>query len=328
MKIKKLIPFAAILLAALTALASCSASDKAYDNSSPSYDYAQSEKAEAGGMDGDKLATDTGSPINGSYERKVIRTVKMSCETKAYDDAVSVIMTALSTHGGYVEASSSTGTGYDDVRGSERRATYTFRVPAENLDGFLEALRTDEGIRILSQDATSDEITAAYYDTVSRLETLNAEKASLTAMLEGFTDYSDISAMLQVQERLYNVIEEIEALQTRLNLYDGQVAMSTVYLTLNEVITYTEVVEPDPTFGQRISEAFKESWADFGEGCQDFAVWFVEAFPTLLVLAVIGGGAAAIVITLNRKSAKRRRASQANSETSNPVPPYRPTDKK
>ena len=288
------------------------------------------EDIQADGMEAEKPTTkpSIGATGNGNYERKVIRTVKMSCETKAYDDAVSLIMSTLTAHNGYVEASSSTGTGYDDVKGSERRAEYTFRVPAEKLDAFLEALRIDDGIRILSQSATSDEITAAYYDTVSRLETLNAEKASLTAMLEGFTDYNDISAMLQVQERLYNVIEEIEALQTKLNLYDGQVAMSTVYLTLNEVITYTEVVEPDPTFGQRISKAFKESWADFGQGCQDFAVWFVEAFPTLLVLTIIGGGIATLVIVLNRKAEKRRRAARANSQPINPVPPYRMDDKK
>ena len=111
-------------------------------------------------------------------------------------------------------------------------------------------------------------------------------------------------------------------------LYDGQVAMSTVHLTLREVITYTEVVEPDPTFGQRISRAFKESWSDFGAGCQNFAVWFVEAFPTLLVLGVIGGGIATVVIVLNRKAEKRRRAARANSQPVNPVPPYRTDDKK
>jgi hypothetical protein len=131
--------------------------------------------------------------------------------------------------------------------------------------------------------------------------------------------------MLKVQERLYNVIEEIEALQTKLNLYDGQVAMSTVHLTLREVITYTEVVEPDPTFGQRISEAFVESWRDFGEGCQDFAVWFVEAFPTLMVLAIIAGGATVIIVTLNRKAEKRRQATKASATA--PTPPYRPVDR-
>ena len=254
-----------------------------------------------------------GSITNGqpTDDRKIIRTVTMSCETKAYDDAVTLIMDNLNAHGGYVEASNVTGTGYENVKNSARRATYTLRVPAEKLDLFLETLRTDEGIRILSQNATSSEITATYYDTVSRLETLKAEKASLTAMLEGFTDYKDISNMLKVQERLYDVIEEIEALQTKLNLYDGRVAMSTVKLSLNEVIIYTEVVVPDPTFGERIGKAFRESWADFGEGCQDFAVWFVEAFPTLLVLVVIHGGIFLIIYTSVKRGQKKRAAREA-----------------
>jgi hypothetical protein len=117
--------------------------------------------------------------------------------------------------------------------------------------------------------------------------------------------------MLKVQERLYDVIEEIEALQTKLNLYDGQVAMSTVRLSLREVIVYTAVVEPDPTFGERIGEAFRESWADFGEGCQDFAVWFVEAFPTLLVLVVVHGGIFLIIFASVKRGQKKRAARDA-----------------
>lgn len=287
------------LLTAILTLVSCSAgSSQDRIPSSPSYNENQS----AGGMDAEKPSGSAGTgSLVGDYERKIIRTVKMACETKAYDDATTVIMTALSAHSGYVESSSSTGTGYDDVKGSERYASYTFRIPAENLDAFLESLRMDDGIRILNQDASSNEITATYHDTVSRLETLEAEKASLTAMLEGFTDYSDISAMLQVQERLYDVIAEIEALQTQLNLYDSQVALSTVHLTLREVITYTEVPEPDPTFGERMGKAFKDSWSDFGEGCQDFAVWFVEAFPTLLVFAIIGCGVIFVIWMIRRR---------------------------
>ena len=320
----RFLPFCLALILLASIFASCSSGNASMDEALPNAPTDQN--GAAGGVEMEKPSEGGNGYLNGDYERKVIRTVNMTCETKAYDDAISVIMSALSSHGGFVEASSATGTGYDDVRGSERRATYTFRVPAEKLDAFLEALRVDEGIRVLSQSATSNEITAAYYDTVSRLETLNAEKTSLTAMLEGFTDYSDISAMLQVQERLYNVIEEIEALQTQLNLYDGQVAMSTVHLTLSEVITYTEVVVAEPTFGERISKAFRESWADFAEGCQDFAVWFVEAFPTILVLAVIGGIVLTVVLILNRKSEARRRAARERMTSANPVPPYRPND--
>ena len=274
-------------------------------------DLGPADQNTAGGMEGGNADGTLTGGLNGDYDRKIIRTVTMSCETKAYDDAVTVIMTALNTHGGYVEASNTTGTGYEDVKHSERRATYTLRVPAEKLDAFLETLRTDEGIRILSQNATSSEITATYYDTVSRLETLKAEKASLTAMLEGFTDYKDISNMLKVQERLYNVIEEIEALQTKLNLYDGQVAMSTVHLTLREVIVYTEVVDPDPTFGQRVKEAFVESWTDFGRGWQNFFVWFIEAFPTLLVVVGIHAGIFFIIYGSVKRGQKKRAAREA-----------------
>ena len=295
------------LLLAVLALASCSAGSSL--DSAPNMPPA--DNSTAGGMEGGNADGTLTGGLNGDYDRKIIRTVTMTCETKAYDDAVTVIMTALNTHGGYVEASNTTGTGYDDVKHSERRATYTLRVPAEKLDTFLEALRTDEGIRILSQNATSSEITATYYDTVSRLETLKAEKASLTAMLEGFTDYKDISNMLKVQERLYNVIEEIEALQTKLNLYDGQVAMSTVHLTLREVIVYTEVVDPDPTFGQRVKEAFVESWTDFGRGWQDFFVWFIEAFPTLLVVVGIHAGIFFIIYGSVKRGKKKRAAREA-----------------
>ena len=304
--ILRMLTLIAALLVILTTLMSCDASPAGdMAPGSPSLD------SSVGGMEGGSGDGTLAGGQNGEYDRKIIRTVTMSCETKGYDDAVTLIMTALQSHGGYVETSNTTGTGYDDVKNSERRATYTLRVPAEKLDAFLEALRADEGIRILSQNATSSEITAAYYDTVSRLETLEAEKTSLTAMLEGFTDYSDINSMLKVQERLYDVIEEIEALQTKLNLYDGQVAMSTVHLTLREVIIYTEVVEPDPTFGQRVKEAFVESWTDFGRGWQNFFVWFIEAFPTLLVVVGIHAGIFFIIYGSVKRGQKKRAAREA-----------------
>lgn len=303
----RIFTLAAALLVALVTLASCSA-DVPSGDMVPDFSPDQNT---AGGMEGGSSDGTLTGGLNGDYDRKIIRTVTMSCETKAYDDAITTVMTALNAYGGYVESSNTTGTGFEDVKHSERRATYTLRVPAEKLDAFLEDLRKDEGIRILSQNATSSEITATYYDTVSRLETLQAEKASLTAMLEGFTDYSDITSMLKVQERLYNVIEEIEALQTKLNLYDGQVAMSTVHLTLREVIVYTETVDPDPTFGQRVKDAFVESWTDFGRGWQNFFVWLIGAFPTLLVVVGIHAGIFFIIYSSVKRGRKKRAAREA-----------------
>jgi hypothetical protein len=139
---------------------------------------------------------------------------------------------------------------------------------------------------------------------VTRIATLNAEKDSLTAMLAGFTDYKDINAMLQVQQRLYDVIEEIEALQTQLNLYDSKVAMSTVTLTLSEAVTLTP--EKEPTFGEEISAAFTESWQTLIEICQDLIVLVVCLLPFLAIF-IPGAIIAAIIIICSRRKKSNRK---------------------
>ncbi len=260
-----------------------------------------SDKSESmGGINSD--GTTVGKPESDElYERKIIRTVSMSCETKSFDAAIDHILGALTAHNGYVETSSVSGTGYkeNDRHASARYATYTLRVPAEQLDAYLTTLRDNEGIRIIKQSSSSNEITGAYYDITTRIATLEIERDSLQQMLAGFTDYSDINAMLAVQERLYNVIEEIEALKTQLKIYDNKVDLSTVELSISEVFTYTEAATP--TFGERVGDAFAESWTDFAQGCQNFAVGLIYAFPTLLVLGVITTIILLIIFTVFRK---------------------------
>ena len=255
---------------------------------------------------------DSAEPSDGEYERKIIRTVHMTAETKGFDKATTFLIDTLITCGGYTESSSISGMGYEGESGSARQATYTLRVPADKLDAFLQDIGGEEGIRILSQSAESSEITGTYYDLVTRMETLETERDALQSMLAGFTDYNDIDAMLQVQERLYNVIEEIEALQTRINLYDSQVELSTVHLTLREVVTYSPA--KGVTFGERLGDAFKDSWESFAEGCQDFAVWLVYALPTLLLLFVIPGVVLVIVLVSVHRARKKRESNKNNKQ--------------
>lgn len=297
----------------LSALISCGASS---NGTADSYYPNASDKGEVmGGITSDGGATSGKPESDDLYERKIIRTVNLSCETKSFDAAIDHIMATLATYNGYVEASSVSGTGYrenDRAYASARYATYTLRIPAEHLDTYLAALRADEGIRVVKQSSSSNEITGAYYDITTRIATLETERDSLQQMLAGFTDYNDINAMLSVQERLYDVIEEIEALKTQLNIYDNKVDLSTVELSLNEVFTYTEAAAP--TFGERIGEAFSESWENFADNCQDFAVFFVSALPTFLVLGVIALTVVAIVLGSVRKNRKKKNPPAQNQQ--------------
>jgi len=310
LKLQKLLSLLITLLL-VTTLISCAAESNGMSDSY--YPDASGKNEEMGGItsDGSTSGTPNGDEL---YERKIIRTVNMSCETKSFDAATDHILTTLAAYSGYVEASSVSGTGYREsgYNSSARHATYTLRVPAENLDAYLAALRDDEGIRVIKQSSASNEITGAYYDITTRIATLEIERDSLQQMLAGFTDYSDIQAMLSVQERLYNVIEEIESLKTQLKIYDNRVDLSTIELSLSEVFTYTEAATP--TFGERVGEAFRESWTDFGKGCQNFAVGFIESFPTLLVIAVILAVVLMIVLNVIRRIKKKRMSNESPKE--------------
>ncbi len=302
MKKRALLP---LLMALIVSLSLISCNSTAGNDSS----YAENNKSNVE-MGGNASTDDkTELPSTDTYNRKIIRTATMDCETKDFDGATSFLMATLAEYDGYTESSKVSGTGYREGTndGSARYATYVCRVPSEKLDAFLSALSERDGIRVVSQGTNTEEVTGTYYDLTTRIATLKTERDSLSQMLAGFTDYNDMNAMLQVQERLYDVIEEIESLQTQLNLYDDKVAMSTVNLSLREVVTYTEAAAP--SFGERMGDAFSESWSNFADGCLDFAVWFVGAFPSLLVLGVI---VVVVVIVIKRSQAKRQQKKQSS----------------
>ncbi|MBQ3230648.1 MAG: DUF4349 domain-containing protein, partial [Clostridia bacterium] len=154
------------------------------------------------------------------------------------------------------------------------------------------------------------DVTLEYYDIESRMKTLEAKKAALEKMLEQATSLSDIRT---IQDDLYEVIADIEAYRSKLNLFDSKVSYSTVELTIIEVVEYTEVKEEEPSFGERISETFKESWQGFWEFCQDFAVFLVGAMPALLILLLNGVAVFLIVFFVKRKN-KRRAQQIKNNE--------------
>ena len=141
----------------------------------------------------------------------------------------------------------------------------------------------------------------------ARLEELLVERDALLEVLSNTETTKDYSMWLTVKSRLSEVKQQIAVYQGQLNRYDSQVAYSTVHLSITEVINYTDNAENN-SFGSRLLTAFKSGWSDFAEGLGDFIVWFVGAFPVLLLLA---GIATAITMIIRRSVRKNRAKRQA-----------------
>lgn len=233
---------------------------------------------------------------------KIIREISMTGETKDFESASEMLKSQINEAGGYIESSEiNGGESLRNNRYSERRANYIIRIPAEKLDDFLN--KTKEALNVTSFTENTTDVTLEYYDIQARLDTLKSKKAALEAMLEKATTLDEI---ITVQDSLYSVIADIEAYQSQLNVYDSKVNYSTVTLDIYEVSEYTE--ESDPTFGERISNAFNKGWKAFGSFFQSLAVFFVAAFPFLLALAVVG----VIVILIIRLRKKKRKNEDNN----------------
>ena len=243
----------------------------------------------------ESISSSTGAN-NGDYSEKIIKNVNISAQTKEYEKSLDGILTALKQNGGYEEAVTSSGRNYYSGDYYTRSARMTLRIPAENLDAFLGEV--GNMINITSQSSSMSNVTAQYYDTKARLEVLEAERKAYEEML---TMAKDVSEVLEIKDRLYKTIEEIEANKTQLNIYDNKVSYSTVIINLDEVKEYVEVPTPKTSFGTRIANSFKQSWKNFADNCQDFAVWFVSALPTILVLAVIIGVGTVIGLVVSKK---------------------------
>ncbi len=293
-------------------LTSCKASSK-HDNYTPGDSMAPSIDPDYGYGSGNVELPEGNVPpsddAQDALDQKIIRTVYMDAQAKEFDKAIGAIRTALKQSGGFEETFRTTNRTYGSTDYYARTAYMVLRIPAEKLDAFLNEI--GGMIHVTSQNSNAENVTSEYYDIEARLNVLESERAVYEKML---ANAKNTSEMLNIQDRLYNVISEIEAFKTRLRVLESQVSYSTVTLNLSEVVEYSQIKTPDDSFWSRISNAFVTSWRKFAINSQNFAVWFIGAFPTLLVLAIIGFSAGWIVLKIKRKKKKQEQHTPVSTQ--------------
>ena len=296
---KKRIALILTLLMALSILTSCGSAvmmDAAENNYKSEYDYMYSESVSAGGTEVDFSDKDTTLDAADTVEKKIVKTYRIYLESKAFDDALSLITHEAERLGGYVSQSSVSG---NASTGRSRSASYTMRIPGADAEAYIDTISAVCNVR--STSLTTDDITDSYYGSKARMESLVEQESRLEAMMD---KAQTLSEMLAIEDKLTDVRAQINALNKQIQLMDKSVDYSYVYVELSEVIEYH--VE-DPTYLQRLGESFGDSFVNFAEVLGEALIIFIWILPFLLV----GGTIAIVAITI---SLKKKRTNKNDSE--------------
>lgn len=226
--------------------------------------------------------------------QKLIKTVRMDAETEDLEALLPQINEKIAALGGYIEEQELyNGSAYSSHR--SRSANLTVRVPAENLNGFVENVK---GVsNVVTYNESTENVTLTYVSTESRMKALEVEQERLLELLAKAENMTDL---LEIEARLTDVRYELENVTSRLRVLSNQVDYATIYLYISQVRIYTEVEEQ--TVWQRIGSGFKENLQNISDDLKDFFVWIVTYSPQLIFWCVV---IAVVVTVLKRKRAKK-----------------------
>ena len=232
-----------------------------------------------------------GSTAQSAQSAKIIYTANLTLESKDYDAARAALDEALADADGYMESSNES-----TYTGSSRSLSLTLRVPQEHYASFLAAAA--QAGNLVNRSEQAEDVTSQYVDLEARLANLKAQRTRLQELQASADNLSDL---LEIESSLSDVQYQLESYQSQLDWYSDQVECCTVYISLDEVQTYTPV---DESFASRLRNALLDGWANFTGGVQNLAVIIVGCWPAI-VIGAIGG----VVFYRVRHPRKKRKQS-------------------
>ncbi len=170
---------------------------------------------------------------------KVVRRAELGVRVDDVETAATEVRRVAAEQGGVVRSENITSDGADptprpvepgDEPAVARVAdgTIVVAVPAEHLDATLDRLaRVGE---VVARTVMTDDVTARYADTDSRVDSARASVARIRALMSEATKLGDV---VTLEAELSRRQADLEALESQLAALDGQIALSPVTVHLS-----------------------------------------------------------------------------------------------
>lgn len=295
-RMKKIIALLLFVIISAAALCSCAAgksSDTVRVEVQSNNDYSLPYTSTTAVKNLDEVKFD--AELTTDIEQKIIKTYRLSLETKEYDSALSSLRALTSSFGGYISSSNErSGNSYYNNSKAARYGEFTIRIPNDKLEEYVAEV--SKGCNVTQSQLTTDDITDSYYNLQSTLDSLKEQENRLMEMMK---TASTLDYLIKLDDKLTSVRSQINDINYKLQYYDKAVDYSYVYISVNEVIEYTE--KEEPTFWQRLGEAFSGTFVKFGEIMGEVFIVLIWVLPFL----ILGGIIAVLIIVCNKKKIKK-----------------------
>ena len=285
------------MVATESAMENAAYDDMAYDSG---YDTTESASAEEAG--GGAVTSENGIEEVQETDRKLIRNVNLSLQTKEFDTVLENMSQKVKDLGGYIQDSSVWGSSSD--YSSSRSASYTLRIPSDKLDEFIDVVETLGNVTYKNESV--DDVTLRYVDVDSHKKALETEQERLLALLEKAENVEDI---ITIENRLSDVRYELENYESQIRLLDNQIDYSTVYVDISEVSRVTDTGKQG--FFEEVASRFSDSVYVVLMGLRGFAIGILGSLPILVVWGVI---LAVVVLLLRKFVFKKSKKNKKNTD--------------
>jgi len=239
-----------------------------------------------------------------SVDRLVIKNASLSMAVNDPLKSMANISQMAEAMGGYVVTADM----YQQILGSGAKVpqvSITIRVPAEKLDEALTTIKKETDQPIISENQTSQDVTAEYTDLNSRLTNLQAAEKKLQEIMASATKTEDV---LSVYSQLVSVREQIELIKGQIKYYEQSAALSSISIQL----LANAAVQPITIAGWQPSGVAKQALQSLINTLQDLANFGIRAvilyIPVLLIIFVPIGLIIWGIVSLIRRGRRAKKA--------------------
>lgn len=251
-------------------------------------------------------------------DRDIIASAAVTMTVDDVAESAQTITQSVQARDGYVESmnigSSGASTGAETMDGMvydsmpypypTEGGWISVRVPADELEGMLRELSAIGEITSSSVDRV--DVTEQTVDLSARVE---ATQASVDRLISLMAEATDIADVIAAESALAERQSLLESYQQQLASLQGQVAMSTISVSL---LPEQESVEADPAgFGDGLSAG----WNGLVATLNGIVVALGFMLPWLVIIALLGGA-----FWLIRRAVRRRRSAGVAASASATTP--------